>query len=87
MIIVKYWKNAGNVTNNSTPAYIWLPWVITFAAAIAFYLYLRFKKDRTTMYGKVINEFNLSFFFSQNFKIVKKKLKRIIDQVNFLENL
>lgn len=53
VIIVKYWKDAGNMTDNPTPVYVWLPWSIIVAMCIGFYLYLRFKKDRTTMYGPV----------------------------------
>ncbi len=36
----------------STPAYIWVPWFIFFASGFAFYLYLRFKPDHTTIYPK-----------------------------------
>lgn len=34
-----------------TPLYVTIPWIIIVISCIVFYLYLRFKPDRTTMYG------------------------------------
>lgn len=37
--------------DNPTPLYISLPWIISSAILVFFYLYLRFKPDRVTKYG------------------------------------
>jgi hypothetical protein len=53
LVTLKYTKDAGNMSDDwSTPAYIWVPWFIFFASGFAFYLYLRFKPDHTTIYPK-----------------------------------
>lgn len=41
-------KNAGNITDEPTPVYIWLPWLVSCVGFGVFYLYLRLKNDHTT---------------------------------------
>lgn len=48
------WKQrhgAGNTLDNPHPLYIVIPWGIAIVALGGGYLYLRLKKDRTTIYG------------------------------------
>ena len=47
LICYKYREGTGNIYYNPTPMYIWLPWTIVFASCFSFWLYLRFKPDRT----------------------------------------
>ena len=34
-----------------TPLYVTVPWLVLVISCLSFYLYLRFKPSRTTMYG------------------------------------
>jgi len=52
----KFRNDAGNMLDNETPIYIWLPWTILIITSIAYYLYLRFKPGHTTKLGDSIAE-------------------------------
>lgn len=43
--------DAGNMMDNPWPLYIVIPWTLVFFLCCFGYMYLRSKKDRTTMYG------------------------------------
>jgi len=47
----KFRHGTGNLLDNPTPLYISLPWIISSAILVFYYLYLRFKKNRVTKYG------------------------------------
>jgi phosphatidylserine synthase 2 len=47
LIAYKYRYGTGNLEFNPTPAYIWVPWTILGTTCFSFWLYLRFKPDRT----------------------------------------
>lgn len=48
LIAYKYRYGTGNLILDAvTPVYVWLPWTIISVAAFTFWLYLRFKPDRT----------------------------------------
>jgi hypothetical protein len=47
LIAYKYRFGTGNLYFNPTPAYIWIPWTIVSTSCFTFWLYLRFKPDRT----------------------------------------
>ena len=48
---IKFSKNAGHMLDNPTPLYISIPWEILIASCGSFYVYLRYKKGATTIYG------------------------------------
>jgi hypothetical protein len=43
----KYRKGTGNLLDNPTPIWVTIPWILTFGFMVFFWLYLRFKPDRT----------------------------------------
>ena len=48
LIAYKYRYGTGNLILDAvTPVYVWLSWTIILVAAFSFWLYLRFKPDRT----------------------------------------
>ncbi len=48
VIAYKYRYGTGNLIMDApTPIYVWLPWAATGAACFMFWIYLRFKPDRT----------------------------------------
>lgn len=49
----KYREGTGNLLNNPTPVYVWLPWAIVAVCCFSFWVYLRFRPDRTR---KFLNE-------------------------------
>jgi hypothetical protein len=46
-VAYKYRYGTGNLQFVSTPAYVWVPWAIVFVACFTFWVYLRFRPDRT----------------------------------------
>lgn len=50
VVVWKYREGTGNILDNPTPAYIWLPWTLGFVAMTSYWLYLRFKPDHTVKY-------------------------------------
>jgi len=50
IICWKYRLGTGNILDEPTPMYIWLPWSIGFASCASFWFYLRFKKGHTVKY-------------------------------------
>jgi len=47
----KFRHGTGHLTDEPTPLYISVPWILTCVTLAGYYLYLRFKKNRTTKYG------------------------------------
>jgi phosphatidylserine synthase 2 len=47
----KFRHGTGHLTDEPTPLYISIPWIVTCFTLSAYYLYLRFKQNRTTKYG------------------------------------
>jgi hypothetical protein len=47
MITYKYRFGTGNLYFDPTPAYIWVPWTIVITTCFSFWVYLRFRPDRT----------------------------------------
>ena len=50
ILAYKYREGTGNLLDNPTPWYIWLPWSAALIAGVAFWFYLRFKKGHTVKY-------------------------------------
>jgi hypothetical protein len=50
LITYKYRFGTGNLNFVPTPAYVWVPWAIIFVVCFGYWLYLRFKSDRTVKY-------------------------------------
>lgn len=50
VIAYKYRYGTGNLVFAPTPLYVWLPWAITGASCFMFWVYLRFKPNRTRKY-------------------------------------
>ena len=46
----KYREGTGNILDNPTPAYKWVPWTLGCTALVAYWVYLRFKPDHTVKY-------------------------------------
>jgi len=47
-ISIKFIKDAGNlILDAPTPIYIWLPWLTISSIVLCYYLYLRFKPNRS----------------------------------------
>lgn len=51
IISYKYREGTGNIKDDPTPLYISVPWGIFFGLIGFYWLYLRFKKDRTKKYS------------------------------------
>ena len=47
----KFRHDTGNIQDEPTPFYISIPWVVTVAIFIGYYLYLRFHPQKITKYG------------------------------------
>lgn len=50
VVIYKYREGTGNLLNDPTPWYIWVPWSLSILSLFAFWIYLRFKPDHTVKY-------------------------------------
>lgn len=50
LLAYKYRYGTGNLEFAPTPIYVWLPWTIIFVVCFSYWLYLRFKPDRTRKY-------------------------------------
>jgi hypothetical protein len=51
LISWKFRHDTGNITDNPTPLYISLPWIIVGTVCLLYYLKLRFGSRVTTKYG------------------------------------
>jgi len=47
----KFRHGTGHLTNEPTPLYISIPWIVTCVTLVGYYLYLRLKPNRVTKYG------------------------------------
>lgn len=50
LICYKYRKGTGNILDNPTPLWVSIPWAITFGFMAVFWIFLRFKPNRTKKY-------------------------------------
>ena len=50
ILAYKYREGTGNLLDNPTPCYIWLPWSTVILSGVLFWFYLRFKKGHTVKY-------------------------------------
>ena len=50
ILAYKYREGTGNLLDNPTPWYIWLPWSTVILSGVLFWFYLRFKKGHTVKY-------------------------------------
>ena len=48
-VALKFMEGSGNMIEAPTPVYIWLPWSAIVTFIVVYYIYLRFKKDATTL--------------------------------------
>ncbi len=51
MISWKFRHDTGHIQDVETPLYITIPWIVAIVVSVGYYLYLRFKNNRTTKYG------------------------------------
>jgi phosphatidylserine synthase 2 len=51
-ISIKFLKDEGNMMENPTPIFIWLPWLSVTLFIIIYYFYLRFKKNHIKKYPR-----------------------------------
>ena len=67
LISWKFRVDAGNMLDNPWPLYIVIPWVAVLIVCAGGYLYLRSKKERTTIYGDLTVESEESSTLEKNY--------------------
>lgn len=67
--------------DNPWPLYIVVPWTVVIVSAACGYLYLRFKKDRTTIYGDMTLESEGSAEIGKDEKALKENLAKKEEKV------
>jgi len=75
LISWKFSHDAGNMLDNPWPLYIVIPWALVFVTCIGWYLSLRFKKDRTTIYGDLSLDSEDSLYIEKEEEF-KEELKK-----------
>jgi hypothetical protein len=50
ILAYKYREGTGNLLDNPTPWYVWMPWTASLFAGVTYWFYLRFKKGHTIKY-------------------------------------
>ena len=61
LIAYKYRNGTGHLTDDPTPAYIWVPWLTGLLVCTGFYFYLRFKPGHTVKYPGYVSDWRLNF--------------------------